>query len=70
LIKLNADELELLVTACRGHTHEVSHADPTVGTCWDADRLDLTRIDITPDPDRLCTESGRTRCMELIESTR
>ena len=24
------------------------HADPTIGTCWDADRLDLWRVGITP----------------------
>ena len=24
--------------------------DPTVGACWDADRLDLPRVGIQPDP--------------------
>lgn len=59
LIHLSASDLDLLVTACRGHTHEKWHQDPTVGTCWDADRLDLTRIDIIPDPDRLITRAGK-----------
>ena len=27
--------------------------------CWDADRLDLSRVDITPEPRYLCTEHGR-----------
>lgn len=67
LIHLSATNLDLLVIACRGHTHEPCHHDPTIGTCWDADRLDLTRIDITPDPDRLCTRAGKARCLAIIE---
>jgi hypothetical protein len=27
--------------------------------CWDADRLDLGRVGITPDPRRLGTKAGR-----------
>lgn len=67
LVHLSATDLDLLVIACRGHTHEPFHHDPTIGTCWDADRLDLTRIDITPDPDRLCTRAGKARCLAIIE---
>ena len=59
LIKLEDDEFELLVTAIEGHTHGQAHENLTVSTCWDADRLDLTRIGITPDPTRLCTAVGR-----------
>lgn len=67
LINLDSTDLDLLVIACRGHTHEPWHQDPTIGTCWDADRLDLTRIDIVPDPNRLCTGAGKARCLEIIE---
>lgn len=59
LIRLDDNEFELLVAAIDGHTHEQNHENLTVCTCWDADRLDLTRIGITPDPARLCTEVGR-----------
>jgi len=59
LIKLDDKEFNLLVAAIEGHTHGYDHDDLTVRTCWDADRLDLTRIGVTPDPDRLCTEIGR-----------
>ena len=31
----------------------------TVATCWDADRLDLGRVDIVPDPRYLHTVPGR-----------
>jgi uncharacterized protein len=59
LVKLENEEFDQLVAAIEGHTHGQAHGDLTVSTCWDADRLDLTRIGITPDPARLCTEVGR-----------
>ena len=49
----------LLHRACEGHTRERTHPDPTIQTCWDADRLDLGRVGITPRPARLCTEAAR-----------
>jgi len=52
-------ELNLLTQACEGHTHGDLNIDPTIATCWDADRLDLYRVGITPDPKRLCTEAAR-----------
>ena len=70
LIHLSATDLDLLIIACRGHTHEAWHQNPTVGTCWDADRLDLVRLDITPDPERLCTEAGKMRCIRLASEKR
>jgi uncharacterized protein len=41
LIDLPDHEFRLLHRACHGHTHERTHPDVTVQTCWDADRLDL-----------------------------
>jgi len=46
---LDAARLELLRFACTHHADGTVHADPTIGTCWDADRLDLWRVGITPD---------------------
>lgn len=57
--ELDADGLALLVTAIHGHTHDRTHPDPTVRTCYDADRLDLLRCGIAPDPRYLCTDAGR-----------
>ena len=34
--------------------------DPTVGACWDADRLDLPRVGVTPRPELFSTEAART----------
>jgi uncharacterized protein len=58
-VLLTDPELALLQEACRGHSDGLMEADITVMTCWDADRLDLGRVGITPDPDRLCTPAAR-----------
>jgi len=47
------------ILASGGHTHEGYHDDVTIQTCWDADRLDLGRVGIIPDPDRMCTGMGK-----------
>jgi len=60
---MDDDEFRLLYRACEGHTHERTHSDVTIQTCWDSDRLDLGRVGITPHPDRLCTDVARTRKM-------
>jgi uncharacterized protein len=52
-------EFRLLRRACAGHTHERTHPDVTIQTCWDADRLDLGRVGIMPEPDYLCTEVAK-----------
>lgn len=52
-------EMELLVTACRTHSDGYMDGDVTVRTCWDADRLDLGRVGIAPDPRRMSTAEAR-----------
>jgi uncharacterized protein len=59
LLKLDRAGLEMLAYAVRYHSDGLIEADVTVQTCWDADRLDLGRVGITPRPDRLCTEEAR-----------
>ena len=39
--------------------------DLTIATCWDADRLDLLRVGVMPDPRYLVTEAARNA--EVIE---
>ena len=48
-----------LTFACTHHTHVEDDPDMTIATCWDADRLDLYRVGIVPDPARLCTAAAR-----------
>lgn len=59
VLLLDTTELELLTTACRWHSFGSVLDDVTISTCWDADRLDLGRIGIRPDPARLCTDAAR-----------
>ena len=55
----------LLHRACAGHTHERTHPDVTIQTCWDADRLDLGRVGMMPDPRYLCTAVAKQPAMIL-----
>ena len=55
LLPVTPPQLELLQHACHEHTNGFISTDPTVGCCWDADRLDLPRVWITPDPALLST---------------
>ena len=59
LISIDDAAFELLVTACNGHSDGHMDGDVTVQVCWDADRLDLGRVGIKPDPRRLCTRPAR-----------
>ena len=53
------DSFEILIDACANHTDGHCTSNMTIATCWDADRLDLPRVGITPDPERMCTAPGR-----------
>lgn len=58
------DEMDLLQFACVHHSDGMTQGDVTVLTCWDADRLDLGRVGITPKAKYLCTEAARSEtCM-------
>lgn len=52
-------DFDLLYAACAGHTDGETDADITIQTCWDADRLDLGRVGICPEPRKLCTPAAR-----------
>ena len=55
---LTNEEFSLLCKACELHTVCHSTGNPTIDACFDADRLDLMRVGITPDPERMATERG------------
>ena len=59
LFELDDARMALLCEACEGHTDRKHHADATIGTCWDADRLDLGRVGAVPDADFMSTAMGR-----------
>ena len=58
---LPADDLALLMLACERHERGEISDDPTVGCCWDADRLDLPRVGVTPRIEYMSTDYGRRR---------
>lgn len=57
--RLSDSEFDLLYTACAEHTDGKTEADVTIQTCWDADRLDLGRVGMRPDPQFLCTAAAK-----------
>ncbi len=63
LLGLTDPQLEQLVHACAHHADGTTQGDATVQTCWDADRLDLWRVGITPGARWLCTDAARDAAM-------
>ena len=59
LFDLTDEHLDLLQYACAWHAHGRTSQDPTIGTCWDADRLDLGRVGIVPDEQYMSTAEGK-----------
>jgi uncharacterized protein len=58
-VRLSNPEFESLYTACYYHTTGTTVTDVTVQTCLDADRLDLGRVNITPEPEYLFTKAAK-----------
>jgi uncharacterized protein len=59
MLNLTPAGLDTLCEAVEGHSDGKTHTDITIATCWDADRLDLMRAGIRPNPAYLCTEQAR-----------
>ena len=59
LFDLPDEDFERLHHACTWHTDADHHKDPTIGTCWDADRLDLGRVGMVPDSQFMSTAFAR-----------
>lgn len=64
---LNDLEIEQLKEACRLHTLRHKTEDATVNACFDADRRDLGRVGITPNPDKMATIQGRILAEKIME---
>ena len=56
---LNDEQFAMLQHACRLHTTTHLTGNPTIDACFDADRLDLGRVNIKPDPEKMATEKGK-----------
>lgn len=59
LLRLDDARLDVLCDALTRHDHGAVSADETIGACWDADRLCLPRLGITPRAELLSTAAGR-----------
>ena len=59
LFQLSDTDFNLLYWACTHHTDSLVEGDITVQTCWDADRLDLGRVNIRPHSKYLCTQAAQ-----------
>lgn len=58
-IGLDRREFDALCYAMQKHSDGHTEADVSVQVCWDADRLDLGRVGITPNGKYLCTEMAK-----------
>ena len=56
---LAPEQLEKLCIAVTGHSDGKIHQDPTIQTCWDADRLDLGRVGTKPSAKYLSAEGAK-----------
>ncbi len=56
---LSLQEEELLYEAIYDHSDGKLHTNPTIATCWDADRLDLWRVGVTPAARFLSTNAAK-----------
>ena len=59
LFEISDERFALLREAVAYHADGTTHQNATIGCCWDADRLDLTRCGLTPAPQFFSTEAGR-----------
>ena len=48
MLDLDPGRMAILEYAIRSHNDGAVSSDPTIGACWDADRLDLPRVGILP----------------------
>ena len=67
---LSDEQMRLLKEACRLHTTTLRTGNPTIDACFDADRLDLGRVGITPDPEKMATEKGKQMARNFKGSTK
>ncbi len=65
MLGLNAGQLATLKYAMTHHNGGKVSDDPTIGVCWDADRLDLPRVGTTPHFNLLSTPYARVRLKKI-----
>ncbi len=61
---IDPGRFDVLKEAIRLHTSNQTTNDPTMGTYWDADRLDIGRVGMTPSAQYMTTEAGKYMATE------
>ena len=56
---LDDEQIDHLTLACTEQSNGVTEGPAYVQACWDADRLDLGRVGVCPEPRYLCTDYAR-----------
>lgn len=59
MLRLEPGQMEILKYAMIHHNGGQVSDDPTIGVCWDADRLDLPRVGTQPDIDLMSTPCAK-----------
>ena len=65
LTNLTSKQKEKLLYAIEHHNGGITSDDQTIGTCWDADRFDLMRVGIIPDPKFISTQTAKDNIFNI-----
>jgi uncharacterized protein len=65
MLDIDPEQLSKLKFAIKHHNGGSVSSDPTIGVCWDADRLDLPRVCIAPIADMLSTQYAKERLWSI-----
>ena len=63
---LTVKQTRMLFVACTSHSLGHVTYEPTIGVCWDADRLDLPRVGIRPHPSKMSTDTGKGAASAML----
>ena len=66
-LDISQEQFDKLYHACKFHTTEHRSGDATIDTCYDADRLDLGRVSIVLDPNKMATAFGAKIAQKALE---
>lgn len=66
-IDISQEQFDKLYHACKFHTTESRSGDPTIDTCYDADRLDLGRVGTKLNPSKMATAFGARIAQKSVE---
>jgi uncharacterized protein len=70
LLPIKGRRVLVLAAACARHELGEISDHPTIGCCWDADRLELSRLHRRPKPELLSTQAARDPDLQAAAWTR